>query len=92
MRAELIDRLDPDDVARLAPDGSLRRDDPVQAGITDLVIPIRDARGYARAALTVPYVATSFSEVGVEQVLAAAIRTGAAIGDRIRGGSAAGGR
>ena len=92
VRAELIDRLDPDDVARLAPDGSLRRDDPLQAGITDLVVPIRDARGYARAALTVPYVATSFSEVGVEQVLAAAIRTGAAIGDRIRGGSATHGR
>ena len=87
VRAELFDRLDPDDVARLAADGSLRRDDPLQAGITDLVVPIRDPRGFARAALTVPYVATSFSEFGVERVLEAAVRAGAAIGDRIRGSS-----
>jgi DNA-binding IclR family transcriptional regulator len=92
VRAELSDRLDPEDLARLAPDGSLRRDDPLQAGITDLVVPIRDARGYARAALTVPYIATSFSELDVDHVLAVAVRAAASIGDRIRGSSPTPGR
>lgn len=39
------------------------RPDALQPGITDVVAPIRDARGTAIAALTVPYVATTFSAI-----------------------------
>ena len=64
-----------------------RRDDPQQAGITDLVLPVLDARGSVRAALTVPYVATTFSAMPVEKVFAAASRAASAISQRIRGSS-----
>ena len=87
VRAELSGALDRGDVARLAVDGSLRRDDPQQPGITDLVLPVRDARGFERAALTVPYVSTSFSEVSADAVFAAASEAAQAISDRIQGGS-----
>ena len=65
----------------------LRRDDPLQAGITDLVVAVRDAHGGVRAALTVPYVATSFSAIGVDEVEAAAAAAAATIGVRLSGDS-----
>ena len=67
-RAALLPEIDSDEISRIASDGSLRRDDPRSPGIADLVVTIRDAQGGARAALTVPYVTTSFSEVDVENV------------------------
>jgi DNA-binding IclR family transcriptional regulator len=87
VRAELSGALDPGDVARLAVDGALRRDDPQQPGITDLVLPVRDARGFVRAALTVPYVSTSFSTVSADTVFEAASLAAQAISERIRGSS-----
>ena len=66
---------------------SLRRDDPLQAGITDLVVAVRDARGGTRAALTVPYVATSFSGVDVDAVMDAAAEAADLIGRRLAGSS-----
>lgn len=65
----------------------LRRDDPLQAGITDLVVAVADSRGATRAALTVPYVATSFSEIGVDDVMAAAARAAAEIAGSLAGNS-----
>jgi DNA-binding IclR family transcriptional regulator len=87
VREQLAGRLEPGDQTLLAVDGSLRRDDPQQPGITDLVVPVRDARGYVRAALTVPYVATSVATMPVEKVFAAASRTAAEISRRIQGRS-----
>jgi DNA-binding IclR family transcriptional regulator len=66
---------------------AVRRDDPQQAGITDLVLPVLGAHGEVRAALTVPYVATTFSAMPVEKVFAAASKAAGAISRRIRGGS-----
>jgi DNA-binding IclR family transcriptional regulator len=66
---------------------SLRRDDAVQAGITDLVVAVRDSRGGTRAALTVPYVATSFSGVDVDAVMDAAAAAAELIGRRLAGSS-----
>ena len=87
VRDEFAAALDPDEVARLGADGSLRRDDPIQPGISDLVVPIPDAQGHARAALTVPYIATSFSGVGADRVLASATRAAMLITGRLRGSS-----
>jgi DNA-binding IclR family transcriptional regulator len=70
----------------------LRHDDPLQAGITDLVVAVLDGRGAARAALTVPYVATSFSATGVDEVMAAATRTASEIAGRLAGDSHTSGR
>jgi DNA-binding IclR family transcriptional regulator len=61
VRAEHLARLDPGEVAAVEREGLLRRADPVQPGITDLVVAVIDRAGVARAALTVPYVATSVS-------------------------------
>ncbi|MBH0024838.1 IclR family transcriptional regulator [Salinibacterium sp. SWN248] len=44
------------------------RADTLHPGITDVVAPILGARGAVVAALTVPYVAPTFSEVGVDRV------------------------
>jgi DNA-binding IclR family transcriptional regulator len=87
VKEELSDSLSAADLRLLGADGSLRRDDVSQPGITDLVVPIRDARGFARAALTVPYVATSFSGLPAETVLARAVEAAASISERIRGSS-----
>ena len=65
----------------------LRRDDPLQAGITDLVVRVPGPNGQARAALTVPYVATSFSGIPVDEVLAAARVTSGLIAARLAGSS-----
>lgn len=64
-------------------EGFLRQDDAVQPGITDLVVPITGA-GAVVAALTVPYVATTFSERDVETVLRGLRRTGEQISSRLR--------
>lgn len=46
------------------------RADALQNGITDVVVAVRAADGTTVAALTVPYVSTSFSTVAHEQVVA----------------------
>jgi len=63
----------------------VRRDDAMQPGITDLVVPIRGRHGDPVAALTVPYVATSFSETGSSDVLAALLAAGKDISARLQG-------
>ena len=65
--------------------GFLRRDDPVQPGITDLVAPVLGSDDRIVAALTIPYVATSFSEIGVDAVLAELIEAGLWISSRLQG-------
>ncbi|MDP3208342.1 MAG: helix-turn-helix domain-containing protein [Rhodoglobus sp.] len=64
---------------------ALTRGDPLQAGITDVVAPIVDARGTTRAALTVPYVATTFSGIPVDSVVSAAGETAAEISRLLQG-------
>jgi DNA-binding IclR family transcriptional regulator len=54
--AALAERVD-----RVRAQGFERRDDSLQPGITDIVFPVFGRAGTAVAALTVPYVATSFS-------------------------------
>ena len=90
VRAEHLARLDPAEVAAVERDGLLRREDPVQAGITDVAVAIRDRLGVARAALTVPYVATSLSTHGIDDVVAAATAAAARISERIIGVGAIG--
>jgi hypothetical protein len=70
---------------------SLRRDDPLQAGITDLVVSIPGPTG-ARAALTVPYVATSFSGIPVAEVVVEAGAAAQLIAARLAGSSRSGHR
>lgn len=62
-------------------DGYLERPDARQPGITDVVFPILRGDGSALAALTVPYVATSFSATTPEVVVQ---RAGAAAGEIAR--------
>jgi DNA-binding IclR family transcriptional regulator len=71
---------------------SLLREDPLQAGITDLVVAVLRPDGRARAALTVPYVATSFSGIPVQEVLGAATETARLIEARLAGSSQTSGR
>ncbi|MCS5716249.1 helix-turn-helix domain-containing protein [Herbiconiux sp. CPCC 205716] len=59
--------------------GFLERADAVQPSITDVVFPVLGASGRAVAALTVPYVATSYSAVSAERVREAAGRAAAEI-------------
>ncbi len=68
-----------------APAGFLRRDDPMQPGITDLVVPVLGRDDRPVAALTIPYVATSFSEIGVDAVFGELIEAGRAISARLQG-------
>jgi len=58
------------------------RPDALQAGITDIVVPVRHD-GRTVAALTVPYVATTFSEIDAADVRAAAIETADEISQRL---------
>jgi hypothetical protein len=68
---------------------SLLREDRLQAGITDIVVAIRmgagPTPGRARAALTVPYVPTSLSGIGVNEVLTAATAIARLIADHLAG-------
>jgi DNA-binding IclR family transcriptional regulator len=54
--------------ARIRADGHLERPDAQQPSITDIVFPILRSDGTAAAALTVPYVSTSFSERSIAAV------------------------
>jgi DNA-binding IclR family transcriptional regulator len=90
VRAEHAGRLDAGELAAVARDGMLRRDDPVRPGITDVVVAVRDRHGIARAALTVPYVATSLSEHGIDEVVERARAAAARISERIIGVGAIG--
>jgi DNA-binding IclR family transcriptional regulator len=65
--------------------GAVTRPDPEQAAITDVVVPIRDAAGATIAALTVPYVGTSYSAHPLDAVLVAAKATGSEISARLAG-------
>ena len=74
VRAPLAAECDPGELASATAQGHVRRHDALQPGITDLVVPVRGARGETVAALTVPYIATTFSGSREEEVLAAALR------------------
>lgn len=65
-------------------DDVLVRADALQPGITDVVVPIRSG-GRTVAALTVPYVATTFSAVDAGAVRAAAEETARGISRRLEG-------
>lgn len=57
----------------------------LQHGITDVVAPVTDARGRTVAALTVPFVATSFSEVTLPEVVAEATTAAGRISRHLQG-------
>lgn len=59
--------------------------DSLQPGITDLAFPIWSRDGRVVAALTVPYVATSYSRRPITEVREAAASAAAAISAAIRG-------
>ena len=63
--------------------GFVRRDDSLQPGITDIVFPVLGRDGHALAALTVPYVNTSFSASGAQRVEDAAREAAAEISRRL---------
>lgn len=71
---DLADRrgVDTELLERIRRDHHLVRADAVQPSITDVVVPVLRGDGTALAALTVPYVATSLSASGADDVLAAA--------------------
>lgn len=71
-----------------APEGYLRQDDALQPGITDLVVPVTGRDGATIAAITVPYIATTFSTLDVDSVLRLVRETGELVSSRVRGGSA----
>ena len=68
-----------DAAERIRRDGHLVRPDPLQPSITDVVFPVLGRDGRALAALTVPYVATSLSELPSDLVRDAAAATAAEI-------------
>ncbi len=68
-----------------APAGLLRQDDALQPGITDLVSPVVDGSGATVAAITVPYIATSYSDKPIETVLGRVRATGEAVSLRLQG-------
>ncbi|WP_127794914.1 IclR family transcriptional regulator [Agromyces sp. LHK192] len=78
--------LDDAERAQLA-EGWLARPDAVQAGVTDVAVAVADRTGRTVAALTVPYVATSYSAVALDEVVAAARETATEIGRRLGGGA-----
>ena len=75
-----------DEAAQLA-EGYLTRADRLQAGITDVVAAVTDRTGATVAAVTVPYIGTSYSAVGLDDVVAAARATAAVISARLGGGA-----
>ena len=76
--------LQPGELVQLA-GGYLTRPDRLQAGVTDVAVAITDRRGHTVAALTVPYVATSYSAVELDEVVSAARATAAEISSRLGG-------
>ncbi|WP_173921531.1 IclR family transcriptional regulator [Agromyces sp. Marseille-P2726] len=69
--------------ARALRAGYLTRPDRLQAGVTDVVVAIAGPSGETIAALTVPYVATSYSTVDLDEVVSAARATAADISERL---------
>ena len=65
--------------------GYLTRPDRLQAGVTDVVVAVAGRAGETVAALTVPYVATSYSTVGLDEVVDAARATASEISARLGG-------
>ena len=57
----------------------------LEHGITDVVAPVTDARGRTVAALTVPFLATSFSTISVDEVVAEAVATSGYISRHLQG-------
>ena len=76
--------LAPEAADQLA-DGYLTRPDRLQAGVTDVVVAITGRMRETVAALTVPYIGTSYSTVGLDEVVTAARATGAEISARLGG-------
>jgi DNA-binding IclR family transcriptional regulator len=74
IRQLLAAECDADELASAADEGHVRRHDALQPGITDLVVPVLGPGGRTVAALTVPYIATTFSGSREEEVLTAARR------------------
>lgn len=64
-------------------DSIMVRQDPLQPGITDVVVPIRDRRGATIASITVPYVSTTFSGIALEVVAEAAASTAREVSHRL---------
>jgi DNA-binding IclR family transcriptional regulator len=79
VRALFAAECDAGELARATADGHVRRHDALQPGITDLVVPVRDSGGRTVAALTVPYIATTFSGSREDEVLDAARRAASRI-------------
>ena len=82
---EPFDGVDEDRLDAIRADGAYVRPDAAQPGITDVVVPILRSNGReAVAAITVPYIATSYSRSGTDAVLdrtiEAAQRVQAALG------------
>jgi DNA-binding IclR family transcriptional regulator len=75
---------DREDGRRLREAGTAEREDSLHPGVLDVVVPVLGPDGRAVAALTVPYVATSYSGTSLPAVraavLAAAVEIGAALG------------
>ncbi|MGV8911554.1 MAG: IclR family transcriptional regulator [Rhodoglobus sp.] len=61
------------------------RADTLHPGITDIVAPVMSAEGAVVAALTVPYVASTFSDVDVDQVQKLATAAAKEISDLLQG-------
>ena len=72
----------------LRTDETVTKPDSLQPGVTDVVVPVRAPDGTVLAALTVPYVATTFSAVPLPRVVERAESTAAAIGIRAAGSDA----
>ncbi|MDQ2661592.1 MAG: IclR family transcriptional regulator [Actinomycetota bacterium] len=83
--ADDADTAQPSEARQLA-DGYLTRPDRLQAGVTDVVVAITNRKGDTVAALTVPYIGTSYSTVSLDEVVAAARSTAARISERLGGG------
>lgn len=80
--AAVADTLQPR-VAQQLSDGYLTRPDRLQAGVTDVVVAITDRKGDTVAALTVPYIGTSYSAVELDDVVAAARSTAGRISEQL---------
>ena len=68
-----------------APGGYLRADDSLQPGIIDLVAPIVDRDGVTVAAITVPYIATSYSDLDIDSVFSAVRSAGETVSSLVQG-------
>lgn len=75
-----------DGEARQLAEGYLTRADRLQAGITDVAVAIGGRTGETIAALTVPYIGTSYSSVGLDEVVAGARAAATTISARLGGG------